>query len=325
MLRIGQAGLGALALPKLLRAESTAAVASSPRATAKSCILLYLWGGPPQQDMWDLKPHAPEGIRSQFQPIDTVVPGIRICDQMPKIAGHTDKMAIIRSYTHPSNAHEVGVYHTLTGKINNTLAVPRNMRNRNDFPHPGAVVSYFSPPQALPASVTIPCPVGHDGVIYTGTYAGFLGARHDPMELKPPGEVKLPPPHSLDLLDGMDATRLQARFGLLKLLENFDRSAQRGPLPAPRGLAQFREQAFRMLTSPEARGAFDLARETDKLRDRYGRNEYGESFLLARRLVESGVRLVTVIWMYISPTGVVSNVWDTHGGVGIPECATGWS
>jgi hypothetical protein len=323
---MGQAGLGSLALPGLLRAEAAArsSETTQPRATAKSCILLYLWGGPPQQDMWDLKPDAPEGIRSQLMPIDTVVPGIRICDQLPRVAQHADKMAIVRSYTHPSNTHEVGVYHTLTGKINNTLAVPRNMRNRGDFPNTGAVVSYFSPPQALPASVTIPCPVGHDGVIYTGTYAGFLGARHDPMELKPPGEVKLPPPHSLDLLDGMDATRLQARFGLLKLLENFDRSAQRGPLPAPRGLAQFREQAFRMLTSPEARGAFDLARETDKLRDRYGRNEYGESFLLARRLVESGVRLVTVVWSYICPDGNVANVWDNHGGTGSLGGITGY-
>ena len=152
--------------------------------------------------MWDMKPDAPDGIRSQFQPIDTVVPGIQICDQMPRIARHTDKMAIIRSYTHPSNTHEVGVYHTLTGKINNTLAVPRNKRNRNDFPNTGAVVSYFSPPQAMPASVTIPRPIGHDGVIYAGTYAGFLGAQHDPMELKPPGEVNEPPPHSLELLDG---------------------------------------------------------------------------------------------------------------------------
>ena len=144
MIRLGTAGLGALALPNLLRAESVIAP-PAPRATAKSCILLYLWGGPPQQDMWDLKPEAPEGIRSQFAPINTVTPGIQICDQLPRIARHTDKMAIIRSYTHPSNAHEVGVYHTLTGKINNTLAVPRNMRNRSDFPCTGSVVSLFQP------------------------------------------------------------------------------------------------------------------------------------------------------------------------------------
>jgi Protein of unknown function (DUF1501) len=313
MIRLGQAGLGLLGLPGLLRAEQ----ARPAPAKAKSCILLYLWGGPPQQDMWDLKPDAPEGIRSEFKPIETVVPGIRICDQMPLVARQTDKMAIVRSYTHASNAHEVGVYHTLTGKVNNTLAVPRNMRNRNDFPNTGGVVSYFSAPQAMPASVTIPRPIGHDGVIYSGTHAGFLGARHDPMEMKAPGEVDAPPPHSLEMLDGMDRGRLQARFGLLKLLEEQDRVAQRhGRTQGPQGLGQFRDQAFRMLMSPEARGAFDLSRETDALRDRYGRNEYGECFLLARRLVESGVRLVTVVWYYICPDGNVSNVWDNHGGVG---------
>ncbi len=127
---------------------------------------------------------------------------------------------------------------------------------------------------------------------------------------KPPGEVNAAPPHSLDLLDGIDATRLQARLGLLKILENHDRAMQRREAPrATAGLEQFREQAFRMLMSPEARGAFDLNQESDKLRDRYGRNEYGESFLLARRLVEAGVRLVTVVWMYICPTAT----WPTCG------------
>jgi len=324
MIRLGQAGLGALALPNLLQAESAlASAALQPKA--KSCILLYLWGGPPQQDMFDMKPEAPEGIRSQFAPIDTVVPGIQLSDQLPQMAKQTDKMAIIRSYTHPSNVHEVGVYHTLTGKINNTLAVPRNQRNRNDFPTPGAVVSKFSPPGALPASVTIPYPIGHDGVIYTGTYAGFLGAKHDPMELRPPGEVQKAAPHSLDLLDGIDSSRLQARFGLLKLMEDYDRLVQaKGPQRGVAGLEQFREQAFRMLTSPESRGAFDLARESDQLRDRYGRNEYGESFLLARRLVESGVRLVTVVWSYICPDGNVANVWDNHGGTGSLGGVTGY-
>ncbi|MGD9723191.1 MAG: DUF1501 domain-containing protein [Pirellulales bacterium] len=328
MIRLGTAGLGALALPNLLRAERAVAAASAaPQATAKSCILIYLWGGPPQQDMWDLKPDAPEGIRSQFQPIDTVVPGIRICDQMPQIARHTDKLAIIRSYTHPSNAHEVGVYHTLTGKIDNTLAVPRNQRKRSDFPNPSAVVSHFSPPGSMPASVTIPKPIGHDGVIYTGTYAGFLGAQHDPLELQSPGEVNVRAPHSLDMPDGMDATRLQARHGLLKLMESHDRVVQkRGITPggAP-GLEQFREQAFRMLMSPESRGAFDVSQEPDAVRDRYGRNEYGESFLLSRRLVAAGVRLVSVVWSYICPDGNVANVWDNHGGTGSLGGITGFA
>ena len=128
MLRLGQLGVGGLALPALLRGRAAAgSSAGAKRGTADACIYVFLWGGPPQQDMWDMKPGAPEGIRSQFTPINTVTPGIQICDQLPQIAQHTDKMAIVRSYTHPSNAHEVGVYHTLTGKINNTLAVPRKV------------------------------------------------------------------------------------------------------------------------------------------------------------------------------------------------------
>src|SRR5690349_19844516 len=107
MIRMGQLGLGALTLPGLLRAESAhASPAAARRARAKSCILLYLWGGPPQQDMWDMKPDTPQGIRSLFAPMHTAVPGIHICDQMPMLARHTDKIAFVRSMTHPSTAHE---------------------------------------------------------------------------------------------------------------------------------------------------------------------------------------------------------------------------
>src|SRR5262249_33441419 len=163
---------GALTLPGLLRAQHAAAPTQAPTGgRAKSCILVYLWGGPPQQDMFDMKPTAPVGIRSQFQPISTRVPGIQVCDELPLLAQHTDKMAIIRSLTHPSNTHEVGVYHTLAGKINNTLVVPRNQRNRRDFPNIGSIVSKFTPPGNMPAAVTIPRPIGHSGVTYTGTYA----------------------------------------------------------------------------------------------------------------------------------------------------------
>lgn len=316
MIRLGQLGLGALTLPALGAAEQACASALSPARTpgkAKSCILLYLWGGPPQQDMWDMKPDAPEGIRSEFKPIDTAVPGMRICDQLPRIARHTDKMCIVRSMTHPSNIHEVGVYHTLTGKVNNTLSVPRNARSRRDFPNVSGIVSRFTPPGALPAGVTIPRPIGHDGVTYAGTHAGFLGPQYDPIELKPPGEVNDPAPHNFELPAGLDLARFSSRSSLLERIERYDRVVQRSP-EATRGHDAFREQAFRMLASPEAKRAFDLEREDPRLRDRYGRNEYGESFLLARRLVEHGVRLVTVVWYYICPNGDVANVWDNHGG-----------
>eukprot|EP00913_Durusdinium_trenchii_P028411 g26639.t1 len=303
-----EAGLGGLTLPGLLHAEQARAAQSRSAGSrsgmlngkAKACILVYLWGGPPQQDTFDMKPRAPAGIRSQFGSIDTAVPGIQICDQLPQIAKHTDKMAIVRSYTHPSNRHEVGVYHTLTGKINNNLAVPRNQRNRRDFPHPGSVISYFSPPGGMPATVTVPRPIGHDGVVYTGTYAGFLGPRHDPMELKQSGEVQGPPPHSLELPKGLSDHRLLARKGLLETLEDCDRRLQKSARFSTGGLDHFRDQAFRMLTAPSSKGAFKVEKEPDKVRDRYGRNEYGEAFLMSRRLIEAGVRLVTLTWYHIA-------------------------
>src|SRR5438309_6043152 len=114
MIRLGQLGLGALTLPGLLEGQASA----TPQAakSAKSCIFLFLWGGPPQQDLWDMKPEAPEGIRSPFRPIRTAVPGIDVCDQMPLLARHTDKVAVVRSITHGSDVHEASVYHLLTGK-----------------------------------------------------------------------------------------------------------------------------------------------------------------------------------------------------------------
>jgi hypothetical protein len=312
MLRLGQLGLGSLTLPGLLQAEQTRTPATSRPRRARSCILLYLWGGPPQNDMWDLKPDTPQGIRSLFRPIRTVTPGFDVCDQMPLLARHTDKVAIIRSMSHPSTVHEASVYHTLTGRQNPSLISPRNFRRRTDFPNFGAVLSYFSPPGPLPACVTIPRPIGHDGVTYAGTYAGWLGPRHDPMEPREAPNSADRPAHALGLPTGVDETRLVARRGLLGLMEAHDRALQTGRTGA--ALGGFREQAFRMLASPQARAAFQLDREPPGVRDRYGRNEYGESFLLARRLVEAGVRLVSVCWMYFMPNGRIANVWDTHGG-----------
>ncbi|HVW37311.1 MAG TPA: DUF1501 domain-containing protein, partial [Pirellulales bacterium] len=225
MLRLGQFGAGGLTLSRLLEAQASAAKAVQHGAgKAKSCILLYLWGGPPQQDTWDMKPDAPEGIRSEFKPIATATPGIEICDQMPLFARHTDKIAIVRSLTHKSNDHIPSVFHTLTGRIDPTLAGAPRQRRRSDFPMMGSVVSHFSQAGDLPATVTIPRPVGHDGVTYAGTYAGFLGPQHDPLELLPPGEVNAPPPHSLDLPGEITHQRLTGRFSLLEQIERGQRT-----------------------------------------------------------------------------------------------------
>jgi hypothetical protein len=310
MIRLGMLGAGGLALPGLLDAE---AEGPRPSGRARSCILLFLWGGPSQPDMWDLKPDAPEGIRSIFAPIETNVPGILVSDMLPLSARVMDRVAVIRSMSHESNNHEPSVYHTMTGRRNPALVVPANARKRTDFPGVGAIVSALSRPGGIPASVTIPQPVGHDGFNYAGTYAGFLGPRFDPMELREstPASNKTPGMHALNLPDELSRARLVARRGLLQTLDDADRWLQ----SQGAGLDATREQAYRMLASPQARRAFDLDAEDPRTRDRYGRNEYGESFLLARRLVEAGVRLVTVTWLYFVPAnGKILNVWDTHGG-----------
>jgi hypothetical protein len=233
---------------------------------------------------------------------------------MPLLARHMDKVAVIRSLNHPSNVHESSVYHTLTGKQNPTLVSPRNVRRRSDFPNFASILAAFSPPGPLPASVTLPRPIGHDGITYAGTHAGFLGPRHDPMELKEAPNSNDRPAHAVALPEGLDTTRLIARRGLLDLIDRQDRWLQQDR--GSEALRGFYEQAFRMVSSPAAKRAFDLDLEPSALRDRYGRNEYGESFLLARRLVEAGVRVVSVIWMYFMPNGRISNVWDNHGGIG---------
>jgi hypothetical protein len=325
MIRLGQTGLGLLTLPGLLTAEQSRPRNTRPGRTsgkARSCIYLFLWGGPPQQDLWDLKPDAPAGVRSHFRPIRTNVSGVHITDQMPRLATQMNKVAVVRSLTHGSNIHEPSCYHMLTGRQDMTFTVPRNQRSRSDFPNAGAILSYFSEPGVLPASVTIPRPIGHDGVTYAGTYAGWLGPRHDPMELKEAPNSGQAPAHAIGLPAGLDATRLLARRGLVRLINEQDRFLQRSR--AADALGGFSEQAFRMVSSPAAKRAFDLNLEPPAVRDRYGRNEYGESFLLARRLVEAGVRLVSVIWMYIFPHGRVANVWDNHAGYGIHGARSGY-
>ena len=318
MLRLGQFGLGAVTLPQLLRAEQLRANGSKSGSRpasgkAKSCILIYLWGGPPQQDLWDMKPNSPSAMRSLFQPIQTVTPGIEVCEHLPNFARHTDKLAIVRSLTHDSDNHEPSVYRTLTGRVNNTLVVPRNQRNRLDAPNLGSMVSTFSPPGVLPAAVTIPRPIGHSGVTYSGTHAGWLGAAHDPMEIAAAaGGTTEKPTHTMSLPDDLSNTRLLARQGLVRTINQVERRYDQ--LAAARNIDLYRDQAVRMLTSTVAQNAFNLEKEDPKVRDRYGRNEWGESMLLARRLVEAGVRLVTISWMTVFPNGVVSNVWDNHAG-----------
>jgi hypothetical protein len=158
-------------------------------------------------------------------------------------------------------------------------------------------------------------------VTYTGTYAGFLGPKHDPLERAPAKDTRESALHSLEPLPDVPDTRLAGRTGLLKQLERQDAALQKA---GSAGLDEYRAQALRMVANPAVRQAFELDREPTWVRDRYGRSEYGESFLLARRLVEAGVSLITISWMYIFPNGIVSNVWDNHSGLGIYGAKTGF-
>jgi hypothetical protein len=319
MIRLGRLGTGALTLPSLVKARAATTVR---KGTADSCIYLFLWGGPPQQDTFDLKPDAAAEFRGEFNPIRTNVPGIDICEKLPRLARLADKYAIVRSLTHPSNNHEPSVQYMLSGKPGApNLAVPRNQRSRSDFPNIGSVLSYFRPPGDLPAAVTVPRPIGHSGVTYTGTHAGFLGPRHDPLERASARDTKENATHAMDPLPDVPEERLAARSGLLKQLERADAALQKS---SGVGLDDYREQAVRMVANPAVRRAFDLNQEPEKVRERYGRSEYGESFLLARRLVEAGVSLITLSWMYVFPHGQVSNVWDNHAGYGIHGAKTGF-
>src|SRR5438445_5312116 len=253
MVRVGRVGFGALSLPGMLAINANA---REPRTAerAKSCILLYLWGGPPQQDMWDMKPDAPDGIKSAFRPIQSNVTGIHLCEHLPKLAQHADKLALVRSVTHPSTVHEPSVYYTLTGKQNNALVVPRNQRTRRDFPNFGAMLTALTPPGPMPTTVTVPRPIGHAGVTYAGTYAGWLGPRCDPMEVREAPQANDRYATPVELADDLSTTRLQARRGLLNVLDDTERHFQTSR--ATEGLTGFHEQAYRMLTSPLARRAF---------------------------------------------------------------------
>jgi hypothetical protein len=320
MLRLGAAAGSALTLPRLMAMEQASRV-PAPRRSARSCIFLFMWGGQPQQDMWDLKPAAPDGIRSPFQPISTRVPGMQLGECLPQLARHADKLSIIRSLVHGTTDHQTAVYHALTGRAMLPPRIfPANARQRTDAPCIGSMFSYLGERSLLPASFSIPRAVAHDGVYYAGTHAGFLGSPHDPVELgKVYNHVEVGPrsdrnPLPLTLPDDLSLARLQARHGLRELLNAQDRLVQ--PSQGSQALDAAFESAYRLLHSTTVSDALNLDLEAPAVRDRYGRNEYGESFLTARRLVEAGIRLVTVNWMFITPAAKVYNVWDAHGGLG---------
>ncbi len=293
---------GGLTLPQMLHAEQVNPLAKS--ATAKSAILLFQFGGPSQLDTFDPKPNAPAEIRGEFDSIATNVDGRRICEHLPKLAQLADQYSLVRSVHHKSSSHNPGAYVALTGREPLVNIVTLNASS-NDFPHPGSIVDYLDrTPREVPTSVSMPTMIA-DGPFRTpGEFAGFLGKKHDPVwVLKDPNgkdfnvdELKLPTGVSVDRI--RDRQRTLAQLGQLSQLA--DAAAD------VRGLSDYQARAVDLVTSTAAQKAFDLQLEPDAMRDRYGRNKYGQSVLLARRLVEAGVRFVTVYYS----AGIGG--WDTH-------------
>jgi len=315
-LKVGGLGLLGLTLPKLLQAEETRnanlGTRNAPKARSRSVIFLYQFGGPSHIDLFDMKPGAPEGIRGSHKPVSSQADGIEISEQLPKLAKVMDKVTLIRSMHHHMKNHNPASYYALTGHAPPVDDI--TLRDSPElFPAYGSVVDHLAPVSgAMPTSVALPWVIG-DGTITPGQNASFLGKVHDPLWVtRDPNKAdfKLP---ELNLPAGLTYERLMHRRSIQKIIDKqsslLEHSAQ------ARGMDAYYEKALAMLDSPKLREAFNLSAEAEAVRDAYGRTTYGQSCLLARRLVEAGSKFVTV---YFSPNigGDVGSGWDTHGNDG---------
>jgi hypothetical protein len=300
-LQLGGLGALGLSLPHLLRAEER----HRPPAV-RSCVLFLLHGGPSQLDIWDMKPSAPAEVRGEFHPSATSVPGLHITELLPQIAQQASRLSIVRSMTHTAINHNAATYWVTTGQ-----APPREQieftPTENDFPHVGAQLAFGRPSEAaIPTAVSLPDPVGDGPYTCPGQNGGFLGASYAPFTIF--GD----PNDNEFVVDGLhEATDQRRTASRQALLSSVNHSLGRlAHARAIEDLNRYQQRAFALLTSESTRRAFDIQSEPDRLRERYGRHKYGQSLLLARRLVEAGVRLVTVYW-----GGRVNNPvphWDTH-------------
>lgn len=308
ILQLGGLGMLGLNMPKLLRAAEQS---TTLPVRAKRVIFLFQWGGPSHVDTFDMKPNAPAEIRGPLKPIASVVPGLPVCEHFPEMAKRMDRVTLIRSMTHTMKNHNSAGYYALSGH-----APPSDDQRLRDspelWPAYGSVVDALAPHQGeMPTFVSYPHTIS-DGSITPGQQASFLGKMHDPFFFKDdPNQAgfKLP---ELSLPVNLELGRMQRRRELQRLVDQqarlLDRSVE------VRGFDDYYEKAIAMLTSSKVRAAFDIESEPDEVRNRYGRTTYGQSCLLARRLVEAGSKFVTVYFARsIGGRRVDEGGWDTHG------------
>ncbi len=329
---LGLVGLGTNHLQALRAADVQAASPGS--GTAKTVLYIFLSGGLAQQDSFDLKPDAPDGIRGDFQPIQTATPGIHICEHLPELAKRSRHWALVRSLTHPTNGHTLGHYYMLTGRSSKSIGFKGDRVPRpTDWPSILSVAGYSipTPQNNLPPAIVLPDRIVHwQGGTIPGIYGGLMGAHRDPffIEASPYGNPlwrgaypgfslsdssKNPPKQpdarvfqapSLKFPAGLTQGRLNVRRDLLKTLDNQCR--QLADSAEGQSYDRERESAISLLTNPKIRDAFDVTRADPKIQQRYGANSFGWSLLMAYRLAEAGVPLIQV--------NLGNNeTWDTHG------------
>ena len=304
-LQVGASGLLGIGLPGLLAARASAgssAMAGGPGlGRAKSVIVILLSGGLGQHDSFDMKPEAPDGIRGEFKPIATSVPGISFCEHLPGLAARADRLAIVRSMAHPEGNHLLAVHRVLTGQA----SAPRGasdldrVASRDDFPCYGAVLDQVRRrTDGIPSGVALPLKLVEGPLTWPGQDAGFLGPRHDPWQLRLDPRQVASKDDSLALPEGLDPERLHRRRHLLgQAMPTTD--------AAPDAFDDQRDAALALLCDGRVGRALEIGGEDPRVVDRYGRHGFGRSLLMARRLVEAGVPIVQ------ATMGIVQT-WDTH-------------
>ena len=327
LLRIGGSSMLGLGLANMFKLQAMAAssghVGGPGWGKAKHVILCYLQGGPSHLDLWDPKPDSPENVRSIFKPIPTKIPGINFTEIMPKLAKVNDKMTMIRSMGYTPNGlfnHTAAIYQMMTGYTTDKVSPSGQLEppSPKDFPNFGSQIIRLKPPtEPMLPFVMLPRPLQESNVVGKGGTAGFLGKSFDPYYLYPEGgdmdmskmdNIKT---DDLKMRPDVFELRLRRRARLRDAIN--DASPDIDKAVANLKLDDYYDRAMNLVASGRARNAFDLAQESEATRNLYGRNTFGQSGLLARRLVEAGTRVVEVVWPKVANSD--NHSWDVHSGL----------
>ncbi|MFN7806129.1 MAG: DUF1501 domain-containing protein [Planctomycetaceae bacterium] len=302
LLQVGYSGLLGMGLASCLAGRSSAAVQGAP----KQVVIVFLTGAASHHDTFDMKLEAPPEIRGEFQGISTSVSGLTVCEHLPLLAARAHQYAVLRTLSHSDNNHLMSTHHVLTGEKQPGGFFDK-VASRDDWPAYSSGLAFLRPRNdGLPSGVNLPTYLVEGPLTWPGQHAGFLGAKYDPWQIK--GDPAKPDfkVDALTLAPGVSVSRLESRQALLGELDSQQR--QLATLAESQRMTNDQQLAFSMLTSNRLTQAFDLSRESDATRERYGKNTYGQSLLLARRLVQAGVPVVQ------ANMGRVQN-WDNHGQI----------